>query len=185
MCIKYIYNYFAVREEHPEMDFVTMATLIASKWKQLAREEREYYRELGRQNILANQKLNGSGSKKQLSKIDPENLENNKKKMQKMIQKMENLNRKEDDWKSESVKENANNYNAKIRNVRNWELDKKKIINSYQNICNNKDKSSLIIGPLDSNIWIVRTNSQIWALNLNYLFDVLNLNEQERIEFEV
>ncbi|KAK0090009.1 hypothetical protein PV325_004142 [Microctonus aethiopoides] len=173
-----------IREEHPEMDFVTMATLIASKWKQLAREEREYYRELGRQDILANQKLYGSGSKKQSSKVDPENLETNKKKMQKMIQKMENLNRKEDDWKSESVKENANNYNAKIRNVRNWELDKKKIINSYQNICNNKDKSSLIIGPLDSNIWIVRTNSQIWALNLNYLFDVLNLNEQERIKFE-
>ncbi|KAK0163670.1 hypothetical protein PV327_007326 [Microctonus hyperodae] len=173
-----------IREKHREMDFVTMATLIASKWKQLEREEREYYRKLGRQDILVDQKLNSSGDKKRSLKKDPKILENNKKKMQEMIHKMENLNRKEDDWMRESVKENANNHNAKIRNVRNWELDKKKLINSHQNTCNNKDKRNVIIGPLESNIWIVRTNSQIWALNLNYLFDALNLNEQERIKFE-
>ncbi|XP_057334660.1 PMS1 protein homolog 1-like [Microplitis mediator] len=175
-------NTAQILHENPVLNPVEMAAKLAEKWRLLSPGERQHYRELGRGHNFTLDTSIGNRSQKRRSQVSEKEKEDNKSRLMKMLK--QKLGQRSGSGKKsgdEESEESGSNKDLKLATVVPFEIS----IDTVRD-CNGDgnrlgiENNYYIIGKLNDDIYLAKTNTRIWGFSLNKFFDDLNLNENER-----
>ncbi|XP_053596109.1 PMS1 protein homolog 1 isoform X2 [Microplitis demolitor] len=172
-------NTAQIRHENPVLNPVEMAAKLAEKWRLLSPGERQHYRELGRGHNFTLDTSIGNRSQKKRSQVSEKEKEDNKSRLMKMLK--QKLGQRPGKKRDEENEESGSNKDLKLATVLPFEIS----IDTVRDCNADRNRLSIennyyIIGKVNDDIYLAKTNTQIWGFNLNKFFDDLNLNEDER-----
>ncbi|KAJ8686741.1 hypothetical protein QAD02_022535 [Eretmocerus hayati] len=166
-------------KEHPELSPAEVALYLNREWKEISPEERDYYRDLANQHSQTSSSSQKSQKPKSQSKSQPSSTEKEQNRKQ-LVNMLENM---------KMNKSEAKNKSMIMRTSTTWEISIPSVEKKFREAIRTEER--LIIGALNSLLWIIKLNSNLFIFDVSevcngldsqdYIGEQINKDQVENI----